>query len=261
MEEARLSYTIEYKDEAPEQVGAPVVPALPAHQDAALPQRAAFHLPPLFQTLLAAALVAAGFFSAEKFAPRDWRPSHLIGQYEAEVASQVEGEVAAAKLEQQAVFDAWVEQVRLVNAQNLEQYRAVAGSVAAYYQASYDRSRVYAEATARMQAELVQARIATAGQMRAPEIGMSNLARLFGLGMNALEPGSGESFMRYSDALSDQVYSELDYAASSGRAISVDGWNTGLPSPLEVQSAIARLAPQPMPVPPVFTGRAAPSSE
>lgn len=130
------------------------------------------------QTVMVVTVVAGAFFAVEKYAPSEWRPSHLIGNYEAEVAARVESEVAAAKLEQQAQFDAWVEQVRLVNAQNLEQYRGVVQAVAANYQASYDRSRVYAEATARMQGDLAQARLRLASRTRQTDMGYINFSRM-----------------------------------------------------------------------------------
>lgn len=248
-----MTYKLDYDGEAPAQLDAPLGEATALLKTDAEMPRPALRLSPVAQTVVAAVLVAVAFFSLEKFGPRDWRPSYLVGSYEADVAAQVEAQVAASRLQQQAQFDAWVEEVRLVNAQNLEQYRGLVGSVAAYYQASYDRSRVYAEATARMQSELVQSRVRYAGQMRSADQSVVNLSRLLGFGMNAFSPGSGDSLMRYSDDLADQVYAELDRAATSGRTISVQGWDSGLPPPSEVQMAVNALTPRPLPEPPVFS--------
>lgn len=248
-----MAYKMDYGGDAPTQAeGATALtastpqPVAPAHKGITL------RLPPVMQTVMVVTVVAGAFFAVEKYAPSEWRPSHLIGNYEAEVAARVESEVAAAKLEQQAQFDAWVEQVRLVNGQNLEQYRGVVQAVAANYQASYDRSRVYAEATARMQGDLAQARLRLASRTRQTDMGYINFSRMLGIGLNALTPGSGDSLMEFSRDLESNIYSELDRAASAGQTVAIDGWDTGLPPPDAVQASIAQLEPLPLPPPPHF---------
>lgn len=257
-----MSYQVNYKGGQAEQSSAaslPTITPVAAEPESAAPR---FKLPPIAHTVVTVVAVAGVFFTVEKFGPAEWRPSHLVGSYEAEVAGRVEAQVTAAKLQQQAQYDAWLEEVRLVNAQNLEQYRGVVTAVAANYQASYDRSRVYAEATARMQTDLASARLQAAGRMRGADQSMIALSRILGLGLDAFAPGSGAPFMAYSNTLSDEVYAELDRAARSGRPVTVEGWNTGLPAPAEVQSAIQGIQLKPLPPPPTFavTVPAAPSA-
>ncbi len=89
-----MTYKLDYDGEAPAQLDGPLGEATALLKtDAELP-RPALRLSPVAQTVVAAVLVAVAFFSLEKFGPRDWRPSYLVGSYEADVAAQVEAQVA-----------------------------------------------------------------------------------------------------------------------------------------------------------------------
>ena len=251
-----MTYKIDYSGETPRQVDQLPPLVLPAVRPALAKTSSApwpsINLPPMAQSVALLAVFAVGFFVIEKFAPAGWRPSHLVGGYEAEIEAQV----TAAKLQQQAQLDAWLEQVKLVNTQNAEQYKGAITAVTNYYQATYDRSRTYAEATAKMQGDLVRTKMQLSNQMRSPDVGLANLSRTFGLIMDAVQPGSGQEMLSYSSGLNEGVFAELDRAVMSGAVISIDGWNQGLPSPYEVERELGKIQPLPLPAPPVFSGAA-----
>ncbi len=80
-----------------------------------------------------------------------------------------------------------------------------------------------------------------------------NLVRMIGHGANALEAGSGNDALAYSDAMSRDLSNRMTAAAVEGSSINVTGWDTGLPSPETVRAEITRLRPVPIPPPPVLS--------
>ncbi|MGA0546954.1 hypothetical protein ACO2Q1_16920 [Brevundimonas sp. VNH65] len=241
-----MTYEIDYTGTQPRQTGGPPGPPV------SLPPIQTFHPEPRFRVpgvlkTGATLVVAAGiFFGVETFAPYQYKPSTLVGSYDA----RIEAEVKAAQLQQQAAYDDWLEEVRLVNAQNLESYRASNQAALGYYQASYDRARVYAEATARMQGDLANAQIRLASQTRGGERGLANASRTLGQVINLFAPGSGDAAIQYGNDLADMLTNDLNRAAQSGAPISIEGWDANLPPPNTVQAELSRIVPLPLPEPP-----------
>lgn len=238
-----MTYQIDYSGGEAKQVGGPPGPP------AVLPPIQTFHterrplIPGFVKTAATVAVAAAAFFAVETFAPSAYKPSTLVGSYDA----RIQAAVRAAELQQQTEYEAWLEQVRLVNAQNLESYRANNQAALGYYQASYDRARVYAEATARMQGDLANAQIRLSSQTRGGERSLVNLSRTFGQIVNVLSPGAGDGAIQYGDELASALSADLNQAALSGTTISVEGWNANLPSPQAVQEELSRIEPLPLP--------------
>ena len=173
------------------------------------------------KTAATVTVAASIFFGVEMFAPSAFKPSTLVGSYDA----RIQAAVKAAELQQQSEYDAWLEQVRLVNAQNQENYRAANQAALGYYQASYDRARVYAEATARIQGDLANAQIRLSSQTRGGERGISNFSRTIGQLINVFSPGAGDAAIQYGDDLADSLSADLNAAAMSGATVSIEGWD------------------------------------
>ena len=211
--------------------------------------RRGFRIPSILKTASVFALGALALAGAEKYAPDTWRPSTIIGTYDARVASAVK----AAELNQQARLDAWAVEARIATEQNAEAYRGMMAATLANYQASYDRAKIYAEAATRMQGQYAQMCMSQVNTQSGAETGIINLVRMIGYGANALEAGSGNDALAYSDAMSRDLSNRMTAAAMEGSRIDVTGWDTGLPSPAAVRAEIGRFRPVPIPPPPVLS--------
>lgn len=96
-------------------------------------------------------------------------------------------------------------------------------------------------------------RMSQANAQSGAETGIINLVRMIGHGANALDAGSGNDALAYSDAMSSDLANRMTVAAAEGSRIDVTGWDTGLPSPEAVRADIARFRPVPIPPPPVLS--------
>lgn len=245
-------YQIEYDDAGSRQAGASSnLPAVsrPRNIEVMDEPRRRFRIPSILKTASVFALGALALAGAEKYAPDTWRPSTIVGTYDARVASAVK----AAELNQQAQLDAWAAQARIATEQNAEQYRAAMAAINTNYQAVYDRAKIYAEAATRIQGEYARMRMSQENAQSGAETGIINLVRMIGHGANALEAGSGNDALAYSDAMSRDLSNRMTAAAVEGSSINVTGWDTGLPSPETVRAEITRLRPVPIPPPPVLS--------
>lgn len=199
-----------------------------------------------FGTAFGLVMATTAFFAVEHNAPAEWKPSTLVGSYDARLTAAVK----AAELQQQTRYDGWLKQVELVNAQNQEQYRSALAGLLGNYQAGYERARVFATATAEIQQQYVATRMSQARAMQNSDEGVVNLSRLLGRLGNLVSPGMGDPALDYADNLTGQLQSELDAAAANGQTLRVDGWDTHLPAPATVAAQVAAIHPQPLPVPP-----------
>jgi hypothetical protein len=242
-----VNYSIDYAGDAPAQVGAPAPEENSGPVDVKRYPRPRRRFVPSILKTGASFLLAAGlFFGAEAFAPPAMRPSSLMGTYEARVQSAVK----AAELTQQARYEDWAAEVRVRVAQQSEQFRAVNQGVIARYQATFDRGRMLAEATARIQSQYVGARMAQAQAMQGSDLAVVNMARLFGRIANLVDSGSGDPAMAYAGNLGNELSRELTQAATQGVTISVEGWDTGLASVEELRRDIEAVRPITIPPPP-----------
>lgn len=246
-------YQIEYDDAGSRQADAPsnlpVVSRARRVDVIDREPRRGFRIPSILKTASVFALGALTLAGMEKYAPDTWRPSTIVGTYDARIASAVK----AAELNQQAQLDAWSAQARIATEQNAEQYRAAMAAINANYQAVYDRAKIYAEAATRIQGEYVRMRMSQVNAQSGAETGIINLVRMIGHGANALDAGSGNDALAYSDSMSRDLANRMTAATMEGSRIDVTGWDTGLPSPEAVRADIARLRPVPIPPPPVLS--------
>lgn len=237
-----MPYTIQY-DPPGQGDEQPFAPPQSDRRPAAERKTRRFEMPSIVQTAGTIAVAGALFFGAEALMPVDLKPSSLVGTYDARLQAQVE----AATNQEKAKYEAWAKRVELVNAQNTDRYRAATQGVLQHYTATYDRAKVFADATARIQAMYVQARIAQRQVQQSGDQSIISLTRMFGRLFNVLEPGSGDAALGYAEGLSRELQAELNDAAQNGQTISVEGWNTDLPDPAQVQAQLDALKPEPLP--------------
>jgi len=242
-----MDYSLNYAGDAPVQDGAPMRGDEPGtNEQRRYPRPRRRFIPSIVKTGATFLTAAALFFGAEAFAPPAIRPSSLMGTYEARVQSAVK----AAELTQQGRYEDWAADVRVRVAQQSEQYRAINQSVIARYQATFDRGRMLAEATTRIQSQYVAARMAQAQSMQGSDVAVVNMARLFGRIANLVDHGSGDDALAYAGNLGDELSRELTQAATQGETISVEGWDTGLASVDELRRDIEAVRPITIPPPP-----------
>jgi hypothetical protein len=247
LQETDVTYSINYAGDAPTQDGAPAPEEQPGRKDAKrYPRPRRRFVPSVLKTGVTFLTAAGLFFGAEAFAPPALRPSTLMGTYEARVTAAVK----SAELTQQGRYEDWAAEVRVRVAQQSEQFRAINQSVIARYQATFDRGRMLAEATARIQSQYVAARMAQVQGMQSTDMAVVNMARLFGRVANIVDRGSGDEAMAYAGNLGSELSRELTQAATQGVTISVEGWDTGLASVEDLRRDIEALRPITIPPPP-----------
>lgn len=116
-----MAYQIDYDKVEPWQANLPLSPRRANAEIIEYDDRRRYiALPGFLKTGLTFVSAAAIFFGVEMYAPIDYRPSSLVGTYDARTEAIVQATVGQVKMQQ----DAWMEQVKLVNAQNQEKYRA-----------------------------------------------------------------------------------------------------------------------------------------
>lgn len=198
---------------------------------------------PMLAAFFAFGTASGAFYGAEMLAPPTWRPSAIIGGYEQAMAeARKSGELTA-----QLRYEGQLKQIETAAVQWQEQYKAAANGVLNYYQATYSRAGVYAQATADIQKQYAATRYQIASTTTGGQTTLANLASLIGNALNAYDPSMGQGALDFAQQMREQAYSVLDDAARSGITVSVDGWNSGLASPAEVASAIRDLPPLKLP--------------
>jgi hypothetical protein len=250
------SYSVDYEGGAPKQSGE----SAQMQQAAAQPFPFQFVAPPKKRFLSAGVgmvcgviLCAAAFYAAEMIAPVDYRPSTFTGTY----SGRYTAEIRAHELETQAEFEDWAAEVRVSAEQQQEQYRAIAQSVLQNYQATYDRTKIFADATARLQQTYVQQSMDVTRSQQGMDVTVVNFARLFGRLAGLADPELGQSAIDYADAIGGQLQSELDRTVTNGVTVDVEGWDIDLASPGEVQQVLQDIPPVTFPDPPSISRDAA----
>lgn len=246
-----VSYSMDYSGDRPAQAGHLQQSAPPDVTDRpqAPRRRKRFVIPAILKTAATIAVTAVVFFGVERYGPIELRPSTNVGTYNARL---VEAE-KAAELRQQAKYEAWASQVKVSVEEQVEQYKAFNQGSLARYQAALERGKLLAQATTQIQSQYVAARISQAQVAQGGDQSVVNLARLYGRVMNGIQPGAGDSALGYSERLSTELSTELTDAATKGVTISVEGWDTGLPTVEELQLQIQSMKPIEIPPPPKMT--------
>lgn len=239
-------YAIDYSETTPTQIGAPSQPANDNdhHQRGyAYRPRHGFRIPNILKTAAVFMSGAALLFGLEMYAPPGLRPSTFMGTYDARIAAAVK----AAELQQQGAFDAWAARVKLASDQKAEQYKAVTQGVLANYTATYDQAKIYAEATTQMQGRLAASIIAQKQGEQGADIGIINLARMWGQLGGLVDENSAEMAREYADNRSAELTAELIRAAQVGAHADISGWNVNIASPQDVAATLATIKPLEIP--------------
>ena len=106
------------------------------------PYKEPFRLPAVVNTILSIGFAAVIFFGAQRFAQHDFRPSTMIGGFEAEVSEQLK----AAELNQQAKMANYEAEVKVAVETQAKQNEMMLQAILQHYVALYDRAKTMTEA-------------------------------------------------------------------------------------------------------------------
>jgi hypothetical protein len=208
-------------------------------------QRRGFVIPSIVKTSAAFLLGGAVLFGLEAKGPFELRPSTLMGTYD----SRLEEQIKAAEMRVQGRYEVWGTQVKAAAEQNVEQYKVKTQGVLAAYQGGIDRSKTYAQLIGQLQSQLVGAQLGRVAGQQSGEVAVISIGRIIGAAANGFSPGSGDGMMIWAEGTSEKLKRELDDAVINGQKVSIEGWDTGLPSVSDLQRQLDSI--EPMKVPPL----------
>jgi hypothetical protein len=210
--------------------------------------RRGWTIPSVIKTAFSFLLMGLLFFAAEAYAPAQYRPSTIMGTYDARVAAAVK----ASELEQQAQLELWSAEAKLAVAQHEQQYRAATDGVLTNFTAAYEQNRVVKSAMMQMQHSYVQQAMGQVIARQGTDNTVINLTRLWGRFANGLERGSGDAALQYADDLGSELANELLVATRAGVQVDLSEDENPLPTPDEVRAELARIRPFELPPMPRF---------
>jgi len=193
---------------------------------------------------LAVAVATLGIVvGLEMAAPLPWKPSSVFGSYNGRLAA----EIKAHDLEKQAEFQNWAQEVQLSVNQQMDAYRVKAQGVTGHYQAALDRAQMFASSTARMQEAYLQQRMNQTTTWQSGDSAVINFSRILGDLFAIGDKQTSDQIHAYADGISNRLQNELNETVQSGVTINVEGWDTNLPTPAQVQSEMIDLPPVKLP--------------
>ena len=214
--------------------------------------RRGFVIPSIVKTTTAFLMAGGVFFAAEAYAPPQYRPSTIMGTYDARVTAAVK----ASELQQQAKLELWSANAKLAVAQHEQEYKAATEGVLGNFSAAYERNKVVKSALMQMQNAYVQNVMGQVTARQQTDNTVINLTRLWGRIANGFEEGAGDSALRYADNLGSELSDELLAATRAGVQVKLDDEENPLPTPEEVRSELGKIKPLQLPPLPKFGAEA-----
>lgn len=215
--------------------------------------RRGFVIPSIVKTTTAFLMAGGVFFAAESYAPPQYRPSTIMGTYDARVAAAVK----ATELQQQAKLELWSANAKLAVAQHEQAYKAATDGVLGNFTAAYERNKVVKSALMQMQNNYVQQVMGQVVARQQTDNTVINLSRLWGRFSNGfIEQGSGDSALAYADNLGAELSAELLAATRAGVQVKLSDDDKPLPTPEEVRADLAKVKPLELPPLPKFGAEA-----
>ena len=184
-------------------------------------------------TLLAA---GAAFYAAEAFLPRELRPSTFIGGYQTEIAEATKAGELSAQIRYDAqlrnlelVYQDGLQRIQTAGVQWQEECRAGLTNVNNLYQAIYTRANTYVQATAQLQQSYQAMRQQITANTFGGETGLINMATTFAPFIALVDPNAARQLSQYAATARRSILSAYDRESRTINAITVRGWDTGLP--------------------------------
>ena len=188
--------------------------------------------------------------ATEKFAPKEYKVSTIVGSYEANIEEQVTERVKNIETYYLSELEAYKGEVgTFVEASNAAA-RARNESVLQYYKAAYDRAQVMAQALVQMRAFIVQKFVNIAETLNAADLGISSGALAGGRLIGLFDPELGEAFRDYGTEGGEIAAKRIEDYFNRGMAIQLPDQDEFLPSLEDIQTELSEIETPASPKPP-----------
>ena len=227
---------IEYNDQKSE----PSLDAKPEHSRASPAKlerylRVSSLMPAAFRFALTGIFFLVLFCAWEKCAPREFTASYVIGRMEKEVSLAY----ADGQLEAKADYEEYFKTLELATLQGVEKYKGTALMVADNYRATYQQAQVYAAALAEMQKNFAQMKMQMMASMSGGDTTIVNIGRLVEVfGTVTGDYQLADQAREVTESVKRQVMDSMDQLMKVMPSVTVNGWNTTVKSPEEIEAAL-----------------------
>ncbi|MEO6216671.1 MAG: hypothetical protein ABIO86_11615 [Sphingomonas sp.] len=244
-----MTYRIDYTGDGPGDGNAVVEAeyAKPEIRYVEVPRRG-FVIPSIIKTSAAFLMAGGVFFAAEAYAPPQYRPSTIMGTYDARVTAAVK----ASELQQQSKLELWSANAKLAVAQHEQAYKAATDGVLGNFTAAYEQNKIVKSALMQMQNGYVQQVMGQVIARQQTDNTVINFTRLWGRVANAIEDGAGDPALNYADSLGSELADELLKATRAGVQVDLNDTENPLPTPAEVRAELSKIRPLELPPLPKF---------
>ena len=189
----------------------------------------------------------------EKIAPKEYKVSTLLGTFEAEIETQVQGQVKDIETYYASALEDYKGEVSTFVEASNSSVRAHNDAILQYYKAAYDRAQVLTQGLVNMRAFIVQKFANIAEQLNSADLGISSGALAGGRLLNLFDPELGEAFRDYGTEGGEIAAKRLEEYINRGMAVELPNFDNSLPSPEEVQAELDDIELPDSPEPPKLT--------
>ena len=183
-------------------------------------------------------LTALVFLGAEKYAPLDFKPSHVIGSYEASIDEAVADATKGIETQYQAQIEQYQAQTRTYIEQSNNAQKAKIDAILQYYSAAYQRNQVVTQAYLQANNNFTDRMMNVAERLHATDVGVGSGAIALGHFIDAFEPGSGSKFTQYGVDAGEMAAETLLKFAEESRAEPIAEIDEALMSPEDVLASV-----------------------
>ena len=195
-------------------------------------------MPPFMVSAISMAFIAVLFVGAEKYAPLDFKPSHVIGSYEASIDEAVADATKGIETQYQAQIEQYQAQTRTYIEQSNNTQKAKIDAILQYYSAAYQRNQVVTQAYLQANNSFTERMMNVAERLHAADVGVGSGAIALGHFIDAFEPGSGSKFTQYGVDAGDMAAETLRKFAEESRVQPIAEIDETLMSPEEVLASV-----------------------
>lgn len=195
-------------------------------------------LHPILVSILTSILMTLCFFGFEKYAPFDFKPSHLVGTYEATIEERVTDATKHVEAQYQVQIERYQGEVRTYIDQNNNAQKSKLDAVIQYYNNAYQRNQVITQAYLQFNNNFSDRMMNIAERLNSMDVSVGSATIALGHIADAFEPGSGTKFTQYGVDAGRAAADTLRAFAEESRSKPIAEIDETLMSPEEVMAEI-----------------------
>lgn len=188
--------------------------------------------------------------ATEKIAPKEYKVSTLLGTFEAEIETQVQGQVKDIETYYASALEDYKGEVSIFVEASNSSVRAHNEAILQYYKAAYDRAQVLTQGLVNMRAFIVQKYSNIAEQLNSADLGISSGALAIGRLIQAFDPDLGDILIHHGNEGGEIAAKRLEEYINHGMAVELPNLDNNLPSPDDVQAELDDIELPDSPEPP-----------